>query len=435
MEDKYAQVLKEIYDLNLFVPNKTNLNAITYSCELFNHPESSFKSIHVAGTNGKGSVCKKISSSLISSGYKVGVFTSPHISSFRERILINNQKISKEYLISEYPQIHSITQKAKCNLTYFEFITLLAFIYFRDMKIDFGVIEVGMGGDLDATNVINPLISVITSIGYDHMDYLGHTLEKISEHKAGIIKRNRPVVLGSDIPTKNIFYTRASELNAKVYKVNRIGTNYDIENQKTALLAMETLKSLYPFTFSNLSQKAMSDGIKERPECRMQNVFECLPSSRQLYKGRVEELYLDAGHNPPAFKNMLSLLKNKYPHNKLRAICCFSRNKDIEKMFDYLDIFADKVNFLNIKHSRLASYQQMIEMAKGRSKEKYEDLNQATMTNGDIKKIMSSVGSNNELVIICGSFFIMKEIRQFFGFEDEKDPNELNESFIPGFKH
>lgn len=220
------------------------------------------------------------------------------------------------------------------------------------MKIDFGVIEVGTGGDLDATNLVNPLMSIITSIGYDHMDYLGNTLEEISKHKAGIIKRNRPVVLESDIPTKHIFYAKAKELQSKVYQVNHIGTNYDVENQKTVLLALETLKSTYPFTFSNLSYSAMMEGLRERLECRMQNVFECFPKLREIYKDKISELYLDVGHNPPAFKRMLLFLRNKYPNKRLRIICCFSQNKDIKTMYDYLDRLADKVNFLNYKPSK-----------------------------------------------------------------------------------
>ena len=169
-----------------------NINAI---CSLLNHPQNNFKSIHVAGTNGKGSTCHLIGSILQEQGYKVGLYTSPHLKDFRERIKINGEMISKKEVI-DFVNFY-MEDFTEIGLSFFEMSTALAFEYFSVQNVDIAVIEVGLGGRLDATNIINPELSVITNVAFDHQNLLGDTIAQIAKEKAGIIKESVPVVIGA----------------------------------------------------------------------------------------------------------------------------------------------------------------------------------------------------------------------------------------------
>ena len=178
--------------------------------EHFGHPHLSFATIHVAGTNGKGSVSHSLAAILQESGYKVGLYTSPHLVDFRERIRINGEPISEEYVVNFVEQERSFFEPL-CP-SFFEVTTALAFKYFKDMNVDIAVVEVGLGGRLDCTNIITPLISVITNISFDHTQFLGDTLEKIAGEKAGIMKKNIPAIIGETIPeTRRVFIRKAQE--------------------------------------------------------------------------------------------------------------------------------------------------------------------------------------------------------------------------------
>lgn len=195
----------------------------------YGHPHRAFKSIHVAGTNGKGSVSHTLAAQLQSAGYKVGLYTSPHLVDFRERIRINGEMISKQYVVdfindflhwSKVPVgggLASPDSVVSLTPSFFELTTALAFNYFKDKKVDIAVIEVGLGGRLDCTNIISPILSVITNISFDHTDMLGDTLAKIASEKAGIIKHNIPVVIGETVPeTRPVFKAKAQEMQAPI---------------------------------------------------------------------------------------------------------------------------------------------------------------------------------------------------------------------------
>lgn len=183
--------------------------------EHFGHPHLSFATIHVAGTNGKGSVSHSLAAILQECGYKVGLYTSPHLVDFRERIRINGEPISEEYVVDFVEQERSFFEPL-CP-SFFEVTTALAFKYFKDMNVDIAVVEVGLGGRLDCTNIITPLVSVITNISFDHTQFLGDTLAKIAGEKAGIIKRGVPVVIGeANSETRPVFEARAREVGAPI---------------------------------------------------------------------------------------------------------------------------------------------------------------------------------------------------------------------------
>jgi dihydrofolate synthase / folylpolyglutamate synthase len=194
---------------------KADLNNTLALDEYFGHPHFRFRSVHVAGTNGKGSVSHMLASALQEAGYKTGLYTSPHLKDYRERIRINGKMVPEEKIISFVENNMSLINTIKPS--FFELSVALAFEYFGEEKVDIAVIETGLGGRLDSTNIITPLLSIITNIGYDHMDLLGNTLEKIAYEKAGIIKKDVPVIIGEiSNETKPVFLKKAEELTSAI---------------------------------------------------------------------------------------------------------------------------------------------------------------------------------------------------------------------------
>lgn len=228
---------------------KDLVNTINLSHHLGN-PHKKFKTIHVGGTNGKGSTSHMLASVLQEAGYNVGLYTSPHLKDFRERIRINGKVVSKQFVIAFIRRNRAFLEAN--NLSFFEMTVGMAFDYFAKQKVDIAVIEVGLGGRLDSTNIITPELSIITNIGFDHMQFLGNTLFEIAGEKAGIIKRNIPIVIGETHPeTESVFRKKATETNSKLYFADQLITEvvdsdlkgfYQIHNKKAVLQSIELLK-------------------------------------------------------------------------------------------------------------------------------------------------------------------------------------------------
>jgi len=231
---KYRQTLDYLFaQLPMFhrigaAAYRADLGNTIALCTLLGHPENSFKSIHVAGTNGKGSTSHLIASVLQSAGYKTGLCTSPHLKDFRERIRVNGKKIPKAYICDFVSSNKRSFESVQSS--FFEYAAVMAFQYFADEKVDVAIIETGMGGRLDSTNVITPLISVITNISKDHTMFLGDTLPAIAVEKAGIIKQGVPVVIGETQPeVQDVFLKKAKALNAPIHFADQ---NYKIQDMK-----------------------------------------------------------------------------------------------------------------------------------------------------------------------------------------------------------
>ncbi|WP_179339998.1 bifunctional folylpolyglutamate synthase/dihydrofolate synthase [Winogradskyella ludwigii] len=217
-----------------------------------NHPENGFKSIHVGGTNGKGSTSHMLASILHEAGYKVGLYTSPHLKDFRERIRINGNVISKHAVIGFIKRNKTFLEANQ--LSFFEMTVGMAFDYFSKEKVDIAIIEVGLGGRLDSTNIITPELSIITNIGFDHTQFLGNTLPKIAGEKAGIIKQNIPVVVGeTNSETEKVFKRKAEETNSEIYFADQtvdqilesdLKGAYQIHNIKTVIQSIKILNDL-----------------------------------------------------------------------------------------------------------------------------------------------------------------------------------------------
>lgn len=232
----YQQVLDYLYSqLPMFqrtgaAAYKDNLDNTIRLDEMFGHPHQSFKTIHVAGTNGKGSVSHMLASVLQEAGYKTGLYTSPHLKDFRERIRVNGDMITEEAVVQFTESFQAKNELEKLEPSFFELTVSMAFDYFRSMDVDVAVIEVGLGGRLDSTNIITPEISVITNISFDHMALLGETLPKIAAEKAGIIKKDVPVVLGETSPeTSFVFEQFAEKVQTKlVFADQEYRTDYSM---------------------------------------------------------------------------------------------------------------------------------------------------------------------------------------------------------------
>lgn len=221
-----------------------------------NHPEHLFKSIHVAGTNGKGSCSHMLASILQEAGYKVGLYTSPHLKDFRERIKINGNEISEDYIVDFISQNRTFFETHQ--LSFFEMTVGLAFSYFAENKVDIAIIEVGLGGRLDSTNVIKPEACLITNIGLDHTQFLGETLAEIAAEKAGIIKANTPVIISeTHTETEHIFLEKARQLNAEIvfadqkqlinYQTDLLG-NYQLKNKQAVYYTIKSLSNKFKFS-------------------------------------------------------------------------------------------------------------------------------------------------------------------------------------------
>jgi len=218
----YQQTLQYLYDrLPVFhhigsSAYKPGLDNTMLLMTALDNPHNQYRTIHIAGTNGKGSVSHLLAAVLQQAGYKVGLYTSPHLVDFGERIRVNGEMIEQQYVIN-FVEKHK-TLFTEIEPSFFEATMAMAFNYFADCKVDVAIIEVGLGGRLDSTNIISPEISIITNISFDHVDFLGNTLEKIAFEKAGIIKEETPVLIGEVLPTtRSVFENKAREMNASIY--------------------------------------------------------------------------------------------------------------------------------------------------------------------------------------------------------------------------
>ena len=370
---------------------KPGLERITSFLEVLNNPHKSLKFIHVGGTNGKGSTCHYISSILQESGYSVGVFTSPHFFDYRERIRINNKKITKPY-VNEF--LNSNKQIAEdLALSFFELSFGLAANYFNENKIDIAIIEVGLGGRLDATNVINPLMSIITNISLDHTDLLGDTIEKIAKEKSGIIKTDSITIIGekNDL-TDQIFTNKAKEQNSKIYFNNVANDSYSnvLYQNKNISTAIYAIKHLISF---NVSKQNIEDGID--------NVIENTGYFGRWFKLSEDPTVLvDVAHNISGFE-YLALQIKKLEYNTLHIILGFVKGKKIKEL---IDLLPSKANLYFTKPSIYRGMDQE-ELSRNIGKNFNFDVNPGSQFLN-----VKNIASKGDLIIITGSNFLINDI-------------------------
>ena len=337
---------------------KSNLDNTVEICRSLGNPERKFRSIHVAGTNGKGSTSHMLASVLIESGYKTALFTSPHLKDFRERITVNGRKIPKKEVI-RFTKLNMVNF-AGIKPSFFEMTFSMAAWWFAHEKVDIAVIETGMGGRLDSTNVIIPELSIITNIGFDHTQFLGNTLEAIAAEKAGIIKPHIPVVIGESQPeTLPVFKEFARKMKAEIYFADQ---NFGISNTSTSrhripLLKLDILKNGNPFIknlysplsanyqLKNIVAVIQALGVLNNGNFKIENE-QLKAGIRKVikntgFKGRWQTLSLkpltiaDIGHNAAGIHEVVEQLKT-VRFNKLHFVLGVVNDKDVEAMLKLL---------------------------------------------------------------------------------------------------
>lgn len=423
----YEEAIQFIHSTYKF-GSKLGLQNITRLTELLGNPQDSYKIIHVAGTNGKGSTSNMIHDVLMNSGYKTGLFISPFLEEFTERIQINKKHIDRDSLarITEMvkEKIDIMVKEGYNHPTEFEVVTAIGFKYFQEQKIDFLVLEVGLGGRFDATNVVkNTLVSVITSISYDHMEYLGDTLEKIAFEKAGIIKNNSNVVIYPQ--EENIVHTIkavAKEKNAAVYEVDKKNVEklkgdltgqwfkylkddvfnlpevkisflgeHQLYNALTALRALEIVKD----AGYNITENSILEGLKN---CKFAGRFEIMHESPIIV--------LDGGHNINGIEYFSKAVKENFKENKIILFFGMLKDKNPEDVLSYVIPLCKEVYTLTPNNPRAMKAEDLAELFKKHSDLKVTPLNEYN----EIIPVLNKI-SKDEYVAFVGSLYMIGDVR------------------------
>ena len=380
------------------VAMNAKLDNIIRFCNVLDNPEKKFKSIHVAGTNGKGSSSHMLASILQEAGYKVGLYTSPHLRDFRERIKINGKVVSKEF-VTDFIEQHKPFFEYN-RLSFFEMTVGMAFEYFAQEKVDIAIVEVGLGGRLDSTNIITPEVSLITNIGMDHTQFLGDTLEKIALEKAGIIKPKVPVIISETQPeTKMIFTLIAHQLksniifadveSAVIYETDLLG-EYQQKNIKGVVACIHQLKNF------DVPEKAIVAGLRKVVE-------------NTGLLGRWQELQnnplvvCDTAHNKEGLELILKQIE-KQSYNQLHIVLGFVKDKDVNSV---LVLFPKDAKYYFVRPS----------IPRGMDAAVLQELAKELGLNGVVCKSVKNglkkalnCADNKDMIYVGGSTFVVAEV-------------------------
>ena len=376
---------------------KKDLTNIIAFCDVLKNPEEKFVSIHVGGTNGKGSTSHIISSILQEAGYKVGLYTSPHLKNFTERIRINGEEISEKY-VADFITKNTLFLK-KQQLSFFEMTVGLAFDYFASQKVDIAIVEVGLGGRLDSTNIISPEVSVITNIGYDHTQFLGDTLPEIAFEKAGIIKKNTPIVIGEkQKEVADVFFKKALEMDATISFAS--DKKYDVETdllgayqKKNGTTAIHVIKSLKGFTVSeNQLHNGLLNVVKNTNLKGRWQILQVAP-----------RVICDTAHNKEGLHYVLHQLAS-LPAKKLHIVLGVVTDKKLEEI---LPLFPQDASYYFCKPNIPRGLDEYELQSKanhfGLLGSTYNSVNEAYLT-------AISNAEKEDVVFVGGSTFVVGEV-------------------------
>ncbi len=378
---------------------KPTLDNTKSLAQFADNPERALKFVHVAGSNGKGSTCAMLASILTEAGYKVGLFTSPHITDFRERIRVNGICIDKQSVVDFIRGIKA--HSFDFDPSFFEVSFVMALDYFKKQKCDICIIETGLGGRLDATNIITPLVSVITSISLEHTDILGNTLEEIATEKAGIIKPHADVVVGKIVNELTpIFTDRAKGENISIYFANEAKTNYTApllgKHQQDNLMSVDcTLHSLRKHGFS-IPENAITNGLLRL-------------SQNTGFNGRLQivsdnpTIIYDVSHNPDGIKASMKAIA-ELEFEKLHIVYGTSQEKDVEAILAHFPLdarfyFTEFSNERTMEIEQLKAYIKQDQLVKSLF---FSSANEALKT-------AKEKANANDLILVIGSFFLISD--------------------------
>ena len=380
---EYNLALEKLTSKGMFYID-LGLDRISKVLELLGNPQDELKYIHVAGTNGKGSVCAMLESILREAGYKTGLYTSPHIFEYTERIKICGEEVSKKDFGELFEEVFSITEKENIHLTEFEIITAMMFLYFKRNGVDIVILETGMGGRFDATNVIKEnLCSIITQIDFDHTDRLGKTIDEIAFEKAGIIKPNCPVItsMGHE-PLRD----KADEVDSMFVLTSPFAQQDFVE--ALALKGLHQVENLalvitaINYLFREIDEKTIKLGLS-----KVKN-----PYRFEYFEDK--NLIVDTSHNPNGIKALKENLDYFFPNQKRRFVFGCLKNKDYEKMMSLLFEEGDEVYLNEFDYSNACSYEEL-EAKCPLKAQKYE----------------GQALTDDKLNIICGSFYMIGNLK------------------------
>ena len=425
---QYEKLLQKLFNLNRFSNFKYNLNNVQTIANYFGNPEKNLDIIHITGTNGKGSTAYKLSRILQDNKKNTGLFISPHLSTFRERITINQELIEKEFLIDFLQKIFEKMEQNKLQGSFFEVLTVLAYKYFDYKKVDIACMEVGIGGKLDCTNIIDKnLLSIITSISYDHINILGHSLEEIAINKAGIIKKNNPCVIGPEIKQDWLISNICKDLNSNFYKVDNKGLKGYFEINKAIVRKSIDVINLEHNLNLKINENILEQNLSGRMEKVPKNILKRLFNRINKNYNNLS-VYTDVGHNTEAIENVIKSLTTKekklYQDKKFIFVYGTSKAKNSYNTLNLVKNHNSKVYLIQGDNYRSKDINILEKEAKDINLE-FNIINK-----GNIKKTLNHIFEQDledTCIVVFGSFFIMEEARDFFGYEDEKDFFFLNE--------
>ncbi len=405
----YVRLLEQLYSINRVQGIKPGLETISALCRSLGLPQMRYKTVHVAGTNGKGSVVTKIAAALAEEGYGVGLYTSPHISSFRERISINGTMIFEEEVVGYFEPVFMKAKTLGLEPTFFEYVTALAFFYFAEKGVDFAVLETGLGGRLDATNICMPIASVITSISLDHTAILGESREAIAREKAGILKEGVPVILGTRVPYE-VIEPIAALKGCPIYVASGSFDDFERENQEISRQALHVIAEQIP-----LSKEAVERGLQKVPPCR----FEIIEN----------RIVLDVGHNPDGIEKLFRRLRKQFPNRSFHTVYGASYDKDIDSCLDIILNQSASLFFVEASSKRACPVDELVSQAKMKaSNGKFFASSSVAEGVALAMDRAKKDGADEEgLVIVCGSFYIMSQVRAFLNICDQVDPVVIHE--------
>ncbi len=430
MQMNYRETIEYLYEkLPMFTrvgqaAYKEGLENTIEFCHALEDPQQNFRSIHIAGTNGKGSTSHMLAAILQKAGYRTGLYTSPHIKDFGERIRVNGEMIAESFIIEFVERTKLLSEKIKPS--FFELTVAMAFDYFAREKVDIAVIETGLGGRLDSTNIITPILSVITNIGLDHMNILGNSIEEIAAEKAGIIKENIPVVIGEITrETMPVFVGGANKKKAPLYFAAETFVAEFIEPTGSLLLCNIKNKK------TNFVEKLRLDltGLYQSKNCitvlccverlRLlgfsisENVLhEALENVKVLtgLRGRWDviqhhpDVIVDVAHNRDGIREVLNQLKYIYPAADLHFVLGFVKDKDINAMLKLFPASAS-FYFTNAQIPRALPHAQLKALAA-----EYHLLGNSYDNVTDAINAAKLIAAEQDVIMVCGSFFIIAEI-------------------------
>lgn len=378
----------EIWFENLLKGPPGSLQTTSILLQSLNNPHNSFKSIHIAGTNGKGSVTIKCTSVLYLSGFKVGMFISPHILDFTERIQINMSPIPKPTFYRLAESIKSLSESLSIQIGWFDLYTVIAFAWFDEEKVDWACIEVGLGGRLDNTNVLFPNVSVIVSIGLDHIEILGDTIEKITKEKAGIIKPGIPCVYGPSVP-KYIVQEVCEKLGSRSIQVVLEEKYYthDMENSEISLAAIKSISQ-----YEQIIPESALQGLSTKHSFRLMEL-RCA--------GKI--VMLDVSHNPPGLERTYHDLRFLYPNVELITAMSISKGKMAAELLNIASQYSCKLVLLDGSSYRLMKSEELLKITSANIQQ-----------TGNIEELLPLLAKEdlNKILLVTGSFYIMSQAHQ-----------------------